>query len=307
MKPTLLALPLKRGRLILLSVIFTVAVGLAFGVFATSARADGPASDDYPTLGPLLAQVVKQEISPFTAAAIGGQEVVGDLLPVYVSVDTADRLAEVTTYIEAHGGKVGTIFVGEPTDVYGGAMSAGVPSTLLVALAVKPGIAYVQLRTLPREAQAPAQPSPAFPNGPADVTGATAWHNAGFTGEGVRVGVIDAGFVGFAARTEARLKTPAQWFCTDGDGNATPYAKDCERRSAHGTDVVDSLLITAPDVSLYLVNWCCSASRDVVAEAIGWMLDNGVQVINFSGSSLWQGPGDGTSPYLHARVRNRRS
>ena len=281
-------------------------MGLTFGLSATGARADSHDSDDYPTLGPLLTQVVEQELSSVVAASIGGQEPVGDLLPVYVSVDTAERLAEVTSYIEATGGKAGTIFVGKPSDVHGGALSAAVPSTLLPSLAVQPGVAYVQLRVPPRAAQAPSPPSPAFLNGPADVTGATAWHNAGFTGEAVRVGVIDDGFSGFTGRIAARLQTRPQWRCTDRSGVTTSNFSACQEwlTGDHGTDVVDSLLNTAPDVSLYLANWCCSDERDLIAEAIAWMLDNDVQVINHSGSYLWQGPGDGTSPWSYSRVRH---
>ena len=89
-------------------------------------------------------------------------------------MDASERLAEVTTYVETLGGQVGTIFVGKPSDLYGGALSAAVPSSLLPSLAVTPGIAYVQLRIPPREAQASSPPSPAFPNGPDDSSPFTA-------------------------------------------------------------------------------------------------------------------------------------
>ena len=67
---------------------------------------------------------------------------------------------------------------------------------------------------------------------------------------------------------------------------------DCETRTNHGTRVTQSLLRIAPEVSPYLSN---PYYHNQVPDAVGWMKDQGVQVINYSVSWLWDGPGDGTS------------
>jgi subtilisin family serine protease len=127
--------------------------------------------------------------------------------------------------------------------------------------------------------------------GPA-LHGATAWQKAGFTGEGVKVGILDVGFDGFAARQGSELPASALALCFPDLGVSSPNLAGCAG-DTHGTAVAESIVDMAPNAELFVSNPVSPADT---AAAIAWMTGNGVRVINFSMSSL-QGMGDGTSPY----------
>jgi Subtilase family len=115
---------------------------------------------------------------------------------------------------------------------------------------------------------------------------APAWHAKGFTGKGVKVAIIDAGFVGLAERQAA------------GEVPASAVTQDfCRGRlnteSEHGTAVAEIVHEIAPDAQLYLV--CVDTEVDLAA-AEAFAKGQGANVI--SHSMGWYGPdrGDGTGP-----------
>ena len=112
------------------------------------------------------------------------------------------------------------------------------------------------------------------------------WHAKGFTGKGVKVAVIDAGFVGLAERQAA------------GEVPASAVTQDfCRGRlnteSEHGTAVAEIVHEIAPDAQLYLI--CVDTEVDLAA-AEAFAKGQGANVI--SHSMGWFGPdrGDGTGP-----------
>jgi subtilisin family serine protease len=132
--------------------------------------------------------------------------------------------------------------------------------------------------------------------GPAPALhGATAWQTAGFTGEGVKVGILDGGFDGFAARQGSELPASVRALCFPDLGVSSPKLADCAGDS-HGTAVAESIVDMAPNTELFVSNAFSPAD---LAAAIAWMTGNGVRVINYSMSSsyLMDGMGDGTSAY----------
>ena len=59
--------------------------------------------------------------------------------------------------------------------------------------------------------------------GPAPALhGATAWQTAGFTGKGVKVGILDGGFDGFAARQGSELPASVRALCFPDLGVSSP-------------------------------------------------------------------------------------
>lgn len=119
------------------------------------------------------------------------------------------------------------------------------------------------------------------------------WHAEGFTGAGVKVGVIDQGFQGFGALMGVELPSTVQARCFTGLGTYTDDLANCERSTNHGTAVAESLLDIAPDVELYISN---GNSLGDARTAANWMVSQGVRIISVSLGWLWDGPGDGTSP-----------
>ena len=132
--------------------------------------------------------------------------------------------------------------------------------------------------------------------GPA-LHGAAAWQQAGFTGAGVKVGILDGGFDGFAARMGAELPASVRALCFPDLGASSSKLADCVTPDdTHGTAVAETIVDMAPNAELFISNAVSEADK---AAAISWMTVNGVRVINYSQASsiLMDGMGDGTSTY----------
>ena len=136
-----------------------------------------------------------------------------------------------------------------------------------------------------------ASPSPAVA-----AHGVQAWWTAGYTGQGVKVGIIDGGFDNYSQAVQAgEVPAPAAVRCYLQKEDAIEYSPalaDCGG-TAHGTAVVEALLDVAPEVTVYLAS---IQRTDELKDVVAWMVGEGVEVINHSAGLSWDGPGDGTSP-----------
>ena len=119
------------------------------------------------------------------------------------------------------------------------------------------------------------------------------WQSFGRTGAGVKVGIIDD-FMGLSALLGTELPAGVTARCYSSIGVFSPNPAACQTESNHGTAVAEALFDVAPEVQLYIAN---PASTIDFRHTIDWMTSQGVRVINYSASWLWDGPGDGTSPY----------
>jgi len=117
---------------------------------------------------------------------------------------------------------------------------------------------------------------------------ADAWHAQGFTGQGVKVGIIDAGFLGYSALvgTDLPAVVTAATF-VDGETLA-----DVEGPTAHGTACAEIVHDVAPGAAIYLAK--IETNVDL-AEAVAWLRDtHAVDVISTSIGWFNLTPGDGT-------------
>ena len=130
-------------------------------------------------------------------------------------------------------------------------------------------------------------------NGPL-LHGSAPWNQAGYDGRGVKVGVIDGGFEGISALLGTELPASVSARCYTDLGVFTTALADCENGRDHGTAVAESLMDIAPGAMLYIST---ARSPGDVSVAVDWMVAEGVQVINRSADWVFDGPGDGTSPY----------
>ncbi|MCH8911463.1 MAG: S8 family serine peptidase, partial [Chloroflexi bacterium] len=166
---------------------------------------------------------------------------------------------------------------------------------------------YVQPSLLPTLDQHPAvsnatamiPPRTAVTSEGAAVHGSPAWNSAGFTGAGIKVGVIDLGFVGYGGLIVTELPTPTAVRCYTGVGAFTSLLADCETGTEHGTAVAETVVDVAPDAILYLAT---PKSWSDLKSTVQWMTSQGVQIINHSVVWGWAGPGDGTSIFSTAPV-----
>lgn len=132
---------------------------------------------------------------------------------------------------------------------------------------------------------------------PDDLIGADAWHSAGLTGQGVRIGVID--FFD-TAYWNVDLHGPlpvagATARCLDDGRDCISEFFDGDDRGGedHGVAVVEVLRTVAPDAEIFLGQATSIADYD---RLVTWFAERGVQIISRSLGSRYDGPGDGRGP-----------
>ena len=204
----------------------------------------------------------------------------GASVAVTFRIDDPSKIEALTRFLKESGG--------DPRNVGEDYVEAYVPVALLVDASQQPGVRRVQAIIPPRPKRGPVTSQGVA------VHGADRWHAVGITGKGIKVGVLDVGFSGFRALMGSELPASVVARCYKDMGRYTSDLEDCYEDNAHGTTVSETLLDVAPDVSLYIAD---PETKGDLKNTVDWMAAQGVQVINFSQSWEWDGPGDGTSPF----------
>ncbi len=160
---------------------------------------------------------------------------------------------------------------------YADLIQVRLPMSALEALARHPDVRYLR---------PPFEPVPVAVSGEGvGATNAAAWHGAGATGVGVKVGVVDLGFSGYAAR-QASGDLPAALIAHDlcGGGLAT-------NGSDHGTAVAEIVHEMAPGAQLYLI---CINNDVALGQALDYALAQGIRIVNHSVAWFGTSRGDGS-------------
>ena len=137
--------------------------------------------------------------------------------------------------------------------------------------------------------------------------GVPSWHAAGYKGSGVKIGVIDFSFEGFAGLMGSELPATVNARCYTGHGSFTATLSDCittnspESSRKHGTAVTEAVFDIAPQAEYYIAD---PGSYDDLLSTVNWMVSQGVDVINMSLGWTFNGPGDGTTPYSNAPLKS---
>jgi len=148
----------------------------------------------------------------------------------------------------------------------------------------------------------PVGPSPDGISEGVRLTGADRWQRAGFTGRGVRVGVLEWTFSD-TDRFLPGARLTVKSFRPDGatvvtDEGELPYG------TLHGTATAEVIHEMAPDAELYLA--VITLTPDSFAQAITWLTTTAkVSAISFSGGWYNGYPKDGTSLMAQAVDRAR--
>ena len=129
------------------------------------------------------------------------------------------------------------------------------------------------------------------------VTNAAAWHAAGITGSGVRVGVVDYFDVARYWNTAEHGPTPvagvtARCFELARDCTGEYFDGATENGDDHGVAVVEIIKDMAPDAQIYIGT---ARTLNDYRLLIDWFAAQGVTVLSRSLSSGYDGPGDGRS------------
>ena len=131
------------------------------------------------------------------------------------------------------------------------------------------------------------------------VINAPAWHAAGYTGSGVKIGIIDGGFIGYSGLLGVDLP-PSVTVKNFVDGEDDTQV---DGTTEHGTACAEIIYDIAPNSQIYLAKIATDLD---VAEAAAWLTAQGVDIISTS-LAIYNGtPGDGTG-YLADMVAQARA
>lgn len=171
-------------------------------------------------------------------------------------------------------------------------VQANVPLAAIQQLASSPHVTYVRdPLILSLQPASSGMPAAATTSEAVSIMQAPPWHAAGIKGAGVRVGIIDF-FNGTKWTTQqaaGEVPAPSGTLCLD-IGEACSVWDDDE---GHGNAVAETIVDLAPAVQLYLAT---PGSLSDYYQVIDWFVANGVQIVNRSLGSPYDGPGDGTGP-----------
>ena len=205
-----------------------------------------------PTKAPIKYQTASSGINDLVEEVESGQSSVeeaaskaplhyGSLVAVEIYVD-----GDVEQLTEALGAN-GAALIG----VDEGYVEAYVPLPYLGEASALPGVVWMQPIVPPVEEQTPTSQATETPPGPAVEHGAPSWHDAGHTGKGIKVGIIDAGFEGFSGLMGTELPGTVHARCYRYRDIPplniqnipipllphTTNISDCENKKVHGTAV----------------------------------------------------------------------
>ena len=288
-------------RFLVLAALFTLLIPLA--VNTPGAAADGDdnqftipekAELKYPNLGSMLNQLAASVEEGETSANEAAEDApVHQEASVAVTIYLSGNLDDVVKFLEDNGGS--------PRNVGEDYIEAYVPVSLLGQVSERPGV--IRVREI-----APAEPAQSAQrvagHGP-PVHGSSAWNQAGFGGQGVKVGVIDSnfGFNDFSGLMGTELPSTVQARCYTSPGKFTRFLAGCENSilgSDHGTLLAEAVMDIAPEASLYIAApWSLGDLRT----ATDWMVSQGVSVIVHGVIYEYDGPGDGTSRFSNSSLK----
>lgn len=168
------------------------------------------------------------------------------------------------------------------------------PVDALVPLANEPSVLRIHLPSAPfippalrMAALAPIIEVGASTSEALAVMNVPAWHAAGHTGQGVKVGIIDAGFQGYTALLGTDLPATVQVNnFVAGEGPS-----QVDGGGPHGTACAEVIHDIAPDAALYFAK---VDEPDDVEDSIDWFSANGVQIVSVSMGWYNLDAGDGT-------------
>lgn len=119
------------------------------------------------------------------------------------------------------------------------------------------------------------------------LIGADEWQQAGFTGQGIKVGIVDCGFKDYRALLGSEL--PAHVTVE----TFVPGRRDANQSDTkHGTAVAEIVHDVAPEAELYLADFGCGTTT-LLNKAVKWLLSQDVNIISASVGSPMS-PMDGT-------------
>ena len=104
-----------------------------------------------------------------------------------------------------------------------------------------------------------------------ELINADEWHDTGYSGAGIKIGVLDIGFYGYSSLVGTELPAPV-------DVSWAPSVGD-EGTDAHGTACAEIIHDFAPSADLYFATCATDAEWD---DAVTWLIGKDVDIISCS-------------------------
>ena len=232
--------------------------------------------------------IAKVEGGQFTATVAAAESPLSLEESVAVTLQIADdQVGNVRDFLSANGASVRNIGI-DYIDAY-------VPVSLLPQASQQEGVISISSIVPAQLAQTTVV------DGAVTAHGALAWHSAGYRGQNIKIGIIDTGFESIRRLGTNELPSSVRQRCYTSVGIFTANLADCESGGDHGTASTESAFDIAPDADYYISN---PISQGDLQQSVRWMISQGVDVINYSVSNLWEGPGDGMTPFSWGTLRS---
>jgi len=301
--------------LLVAGAVLLVAAGIVYFVSSRSSSTAQPEitppaslaelAEQYPDLAPILTDaelgsIYKQFLVAYeeggTDAALELAHRRGMLTPdgdvrVNLLLDTDDH-APLVTQLEATGVTVISAYrdqvdVAIPIPLIEAQLQAGDPGAIFAQLTELQHVIAVRLperRVSDEQALIDAFAIDAVDGEGIDVVSAGDWHRAGFTGAGLRIGILDLSFTGY----EGLLGTELPGYVTV----QTFGSIDPSDPEPHGTACAEIIHEIAPDAELFFA-WYDGYDA-AFGEAVEWLQSEGVDIISHSANG-YKGPFDGSA------------
>ncbi|MCX6925725.1 MAG: hypothetical protein NT154_21310, partial [Verrucomicrobia bacterium] len=239
----------------------------ADAAFQTSKREKVRLLEHYPQASARLSYVLLQVMDmherlgkdaavPLARAA--DAEVVEELITVIIQLAAVSDQDAISKQIVAAGG---VVVRARPDHI-----KARVPTSALSVIAETiPGVHSVRIP------EKPCLDNTTISQG-VGVMNAQTWQTAGFKGSGVKVAIIDLGFIGLASR-KAADEIPTSAISVDETGLGMETGTD------HGCGVAETVYDMAPNAQLYLIK---IADVSDLQNAKDYCKANGIQIVNHS-------------------------
>ena len=247
----------------------------------------------YPNMDSNLNRIVEQvQTGQFTAQAAAASAPIHREESVAVTLYLTEGYAQdVWDWLEDSGAS--------PRNIGIDYIEAYVPVSLLPSASEREGVISVRTIIPPQPAQGVVVSEGAAAHG------APAWHATGLKGQGVKIGIIDAGYNGFQSLMGTELPSTVEARCYTDLGVYTSSLADCENGEFHGAAVTEAAFDIAPEATYYIASIPAhEGSNGDVVTAVRWMIEHDVDVINMSLAFTWEGPGDGTTRYSNGIQRS---
>ena len=238
-------------------------------------------------------------IAAAPATAIADDPVTADVVTVEVLLDDeTDRIALVEQVTD-EGGVVlaeapGVVLVEVPDTAVGDIDDIGSTSDVVVREPVSVDVRPEHVPDTPTALVEWLERFGPTTGGAEGYIGADAWHAAGYTGAGVKIGVIDFFDTKYWDTAEHGplpvAGTTARCVALGADCSAEFFDGNDLGGERHGVAIVEILRDVAPDAEILIGQAATTADYQILVD---WFAARGVQVISRSLGSRYDGPGDG--------------